>query len=521
ARDKSIEAGGCGPETFAAMLDAAIAENPGMTVAARVHPFDGVGGRKGHLKALAQARSVHIYDANVSWMSAAKLAARVYVATSHAGLEALIAGAKVTCFGMPAYAGWGLTDDRIACPRRTARPSLDALIAAIYGRYSHYLSPLDGEPCTALDIARLLAARRRRDAETEGVTHVLGVNRLKRVQIRPFVEGKRSRVTWTMKPDDALAWQRADGGRIVSWASREPVDFHAACKAQGAPHIRLEDGFLRSVGLGANLELPASLVLDDQGIYYDPRTPSGLETLLQTAVFDAETLYRASALRDAIRAARVSKYNVGGGEVAELFANAGKRSKVLVPAQVEADASVLLGGGDIQTNLALLQAVRTARPDAFIVFKPHPDVEAGIRPGAVPRGVALTLADVIAEKAAMPDLLDQVDEVHTLTSLSGFEALLRDVPVIAYGSPFYAGWGLTEDRQNFPHRSRRLSLDELVAGTLLLYPRYTHRPSDWPCEAEDVVRQLQFSLRKKGAEGLIGRRRALTMLRQLMGRPPK
>ncbi|MGZ8370144.1 MAG: capsular polysaccharide export protein, LipB/KpsS family, partial [Caulobacteraceae bacterium] len=384
-----------------------------------------------------------------------------------------------------------------------------------------YLSPLDGEPCTALDIARLLAARRRRDAETEGVTHVLGVNRLKRVQIRPFVEGKRSRVTWTMKPDDALAWQRADGGRIVSWASREPVDFHAACKAQGAPHIRLEDGFLRSVGLGANLELPASLVLDDQGIYYDPRTPSGLETLLQTAVFDAETLYRASALRDAIRAARVSKYNVGGGEVAELFANAGKRSKVLVPAQVEADASVLLGGGDIQTNLALLQAVRTARPDAFIVFKPHPDVEAGIRPGAVPRGVALTLADVIAEKAAMPDLLDQVDEVHTLTSLSGFEALLRDVPVIAYGSPFYAGWGLTEDRQNFPHRSRRLSPDELVAGTLLLYPRYTHRPSDWPCEAEDVVRQLQFSLRKKGAEGLIGRRRALTMLRQLMGRPPK
>jgi len=39
------------------------------------------------------------------------------------------------------YAGWGLTDDRMACPRRTARRSLDELIAAIYLRYARYLRP--------------------------------------------------------------------------------------------------------------------------------------------------------------------------------------------------------------------------------------------------------------------------------------------------------------------------------------------------------------------------------------------
>ena len=43
----------------------------------------------------------------------------------------------------------------------------------------------------------------------------------------------------------------------------------------------------------------------------------------------------------------------------------------------------------------------------------------------------------------MDVLLGIVDEVHTLTSLTGFEALLRGIEVHAYGGPFYAGWGLT------------------------------------------------------------------------------
>ncbi|SUV87835.1 capsular polysaccharide export protein [Bordetella pertussis] len=47
--------------------------------------------------------------------------------------------------------------------------------------------------------------------------------------------------------------------------------------------------------------------------------------------------------------------------------------------------------------------------------------------------------------------------------------------MVTYGKPFYAGWGLTEDRAaDWPRdrRTRRLSLDELVAGTLLRYPLY-------------------------------------------------
>ena len=75
-RDKSIAGGGCGPQTFAEMLDAAIAENPGVRVVARVHPVDGRRGRTGHLRALAAARGIEVYDRQVSWMSFARLRPR-------------------------------------------------------------------------------------------------------------------------------------------------------------------------------------------------------------------------------------------------------------------------------------------------------------------------------------------------------------------------------------------------------------------------------------------------------------
>jgi capsular polysaccharide export protein len=75
----------------------------------------------------------------------------------------------------------------------------------------------------------------------------------------------------------------------------------------------------------------------------------------------------------------------------------------------------------------------------------------------------------------MEALLQAADEVHVLTSLAGFEALLRGKAVTCYGQPFYAGWGLTHDMTPHARRTRSLQLDELVAGALLLYPLYLSR----------------------------------------------
>ena len=114
---------------------------------------------------------------------------------------------------------------------------------------------------------------------------------------------------------------------------------------------------------------------------------------------------------------------------------------------------------------------------------------AGNRPGRL-GPEALDAVDALADRLDIVDCLDHVDVLATMTSLSGFEALLRGRRVETWGRPFYAGWGLTHDRLDFPRRSRRLTLDQLVAGALIDYPIYVSALTGWPCEAEDVLDQL-------------------------------
>jgi len=163
--------------------------------------------------------------------------------------------------------------------------------------------------------------------------------------------------------------------------------------------------------------------------------------------------------------------------------------RILVPGQVEDDLSVLYGGGDIRTNLDLLACVRDGNPDAFVLYKPHPDVIAGHRKGAVPEALARRFASGIVQNVSTAALLAGIDEVHTMTSLAGFEALLRGRQVTVYGRPFYAGWGLTTDRMAI-ERGRRLTLEELVAGALILYPRYIDPVTRLPCGPEIIIERL-------------------------------
>jgi capsular polysaccharide export protein len=163
---------------------------------------------------------------------------------------------------------------------------------------------------------------------------------------------------------------------------------------------------------------------------------------------------------------------------------------VLVPGQVESDASLRYGAPGLRSNMDLLRAARAANPDAHLVYKPHPDVLAGLRAAGEGEAQAPAWCDEQVADAAMGELLGAVDEVHVLTSLAGFEALLRGKAVTCYGQPFYAGWGLTADRLPPPRRARRLSLDELVAGALILYPRYMSRAGGRPITPEQALDEL-------------------------------
>lgn len=270
---------------------------------------------------------------------------------------------------------------------------------------------------------------------------------------------------------------------LLLWGSRAPPPE----LSRSVKLIRVEDGFLRSVGLGAELVSPLSWVMDSRGIYYDATRASDLEHLLQYTAFDSQLLQRAELLRRRIVATGITKYNVGDRNWQSPRTS---RRLLLVPGQVETDASLRFGAPGIRTNMFLLEAVRAANPDSYIIYRPHPDVTAGIRARGIAEEQALKWCDEVAPHTSMDLLLDAADEVHVLTSLTGFEALLRSKPVICYGLPFYAGWGLTRDVLSIPRRSRQLSLDELVAGALLVYPRYVSRTSNCRISAEQALDEL-------------------------------
>lgn len=301
-----------------------------------------------------------------------------------------------------------------------------------------------------------------------------------------------------------------DGATLAVWGMRALPNV----AARGIEVVRVEDGFLRSVGLGADLIRPVSWVVDRRGMYFDATHPSDLEVLLAETEFSGELLARAAALRARIVEAGLTKYNVGAGL---WHRPRHDRRVILVPGQVESDASLAYGAPDVKTNLGLLQAVRAANPDAHVIYKPHPDVVAGMRAKGASEESAGLWCDEIVVDVSMGELLPQVDEVHGMTSLAGFEALLRGKKVTCYGQPFYAGWGLTTDVVPIDKRTRRLSLDELVAGALVLYPRYMGGKRDALISPEEALEDLVEWRARSGQVAPWWRKMFRIALRQVVG----
>ena len=317
------------------------------------------------------------------------------------------------------------------------------------------------------------------DGVQQGIGCLTGIDPWKRKRIRQFCANRHGPPI-AMGPRQAVGLAKANGGAVACWASRVAPELPHLAGDAGVDLWLMEDGFIRSAGLGVALVQPCSIVVDRTGIYYDPSRPSDLETLLETQVFPARTLARAERLISEICRLRITKYNLAGDRL-DLPRD---RRVVLALGQVENDLSLVRGAGQLSMAEFITQ-VRREEPDAFIVFKPHPDVVFGMRDGLRHAEV-----DLVADRADLADLMAQADAVHTVTSLAGFEALLRRIEVVVHGQPFYAGWGLTRDLAAFPRRRRRLTLAELVAGVLIEYPLYCRPRSGVRCSVEELVTDL-------------------------------
>ncbi len=469
--DASVTASGAGRADFIEMLVFAQEENPGAKILIKTHPETAAGYRPGYFDEADVSDRVSLFTESVSPWNLLQGAVGVYTMSSQLGFEAVLAGHKPRVFGQPFYAGWGLTQDENPVPRRERRLTRSQLFAAAMILYPIWYDPYRDRLCEIEDVLATLEAQSRAWREDHRGWVASGMRLWKRNHLQKMF-GQEKRVVFS----DDIQNRQPDGRRHMAWASKLPQPTGTI--------TRVEDGFLRSRGLGAELVPPLSLITDDKGIYYDPRHPSRLEDLIaKRSTLTAGQERRAERLISALVSQKLSKYNLGGD-----LPDLPEGRRILVPGQVEDDASILTGAGAIRDNLTLLQKVRAAASEAITIYKPHPDVEASLRKGAIKAG---PLADVIASNADAAALLGMVDEVWTMTSLLGFEALLRGLPVTTFGAPFYAGWGLTRDLGETPDRRRaRPSLNGLVHAALIDYPRYRDPVTGLPCPVEVIVERL-------------------------------
>lgn len=481
--DASIAYGLATAQSFDDMIAAARRDEPDAQLIVKRHPAVAAGRKRGCVTDLT---GVTLVDADVRPADLLAAVDAVYCVTSALGFEALLRGLPVRCFGAPFYSGWGLTTDAVEQGRRGVVRSIEQVAAAALIAYSRYVDPVTGDRCEAEQALERLIALRDRADRLAGSWSAVGFAPAKRPPVRRLLNSPKASMRYFMSPSRAAAHAKESDGRLIWWAGKESEATRQAAAAFDGPTVRMEDGFIRSRGLGSDFVGALSVALDDQGVYYDPSRPSRLETLIETSDLSPVQLARAAALRTRVVDAGLSKYNLRGQAPTDWPVD---RDILLVVGQVENDKSILLGcAPDLNTNSALVEAARRDHPDAFLVYRNHPDVLAGNRPGRLDAG-AMASVDAVGDGLDIVDCLNACRRVATLTSLTGFEALMRGKAVSVYGRPFYAGWGLTDDRLTFERRRRRAGVDHLVHAALIAYPLYV-TPEGWPCEAEDLVDRL-------------------------------
>ena len=490
AGDASIAGALADDQRFGQMLEHARAHYPNAQIAVRTHP---AAGDRSLLVTAARRLGIDIViPGRMNPWPLLEEADAVYTVSSQLGFEALMANRTVHCFGVTYYSHRGLTQDHCPVPQPRRPASREQIFHAAYIGYSRYLDLHDRQLVpveTALSQIRTVRDQRN---SIEKRVYTGGLSPWKRRALDPFVRGPQGGAIHCYKFETALRLAAENAGQVAIWGS-------ARAFPNGVPAIRFEDGFVRSRGLGANLALPCSLAMDGDHVYYDARGESRLEHIIATHAFPDALTSRAARLIDMIVMRGVSKYNIGT-DISLPEPEAG-RLRILVPGQVEKDASIRFGSPEVRTNKGLVRAVRKLYPDAFLAYKEHPDVTSGLRSG----GEVPDDADIIVREGDIKHWIGWCDRLETMTSLAGFEALIRRKAVGVHGIPFYAGWGLTDDRLAVPRRSRRITVEMLGAAALILYPFYIHPLSAMPCTPEELVEEI--ALKRNVKIGLFRRLR--------------
>jgi capsular polysaccharide export protein len=458
--DASLPPSGGSKKRFQILLQSTLATWPDHTVIIRTHPK----GNTGHYKNIEKNDRVIVHagtDNPALWL---KKADHVIVMSSQMGFEALIHGTPVTCWGTPFYAGRGLTRDLGKEPGYIRRKTdLELLVGAALIVAPTSYDPLTGKLTSAERVVSYLGAYRRSLEEDPEHVRTIGFSKRKIAHLQRFLPN----TTLNTNPNaPVMAWGLTrDNDRDILW--------------------RAEDGFMRSNGLGAAFAPPISWLFDNEGgIHFNPTQPSQIETTLNTYPLTKQVIAYGKHIRHRLKENTITKYNLQGTQN-RLYQT--DLPKILVLGQVENDAS--LHYAPLKTNTELLKKVRQNNPNSYIIYRPHPDVVHKLRPGNIEEDTKW--CDCVDTQTRLTELFKIVKSVHVITSQGGLEALIYGLPVTCYGTPFYAGWGLTTDLGVIPtRRQRTLPLDALIAVAYGIAPRYCDPKTHVICDFDMALDAL-------------------------------
>ncbi|MEL7081190.1 MAG: capsular polysaccharide biosynthesis protein, partial [Pseudomonadota bacterium] len=131
---------------------------------------------------------------------------------------------------------------------------------------------------------------------------------------------------------------RPTEGDLVGVWGKSPTSHRGetAADKHGTDIIRIEDAFLRSLMPGRTGAPPLGLMIDKQGVHFDPTQPSDLETILATHPLDDTVLLdRARAGITRLQETHLTKYTAFDADI-----DAPDPGYVLVIDQTRDDAAV-------------------------------------------------------------------------------------------------------------------------------------------------------------------------------------
>ncbi|MDN5651441.1 MAG: hypothetical protein L0G51_02290 [Lactococcus lactis] len=242
---------------------------------------------------------------------------------------------------------------------------------------------------------------------------------------------------------------------IYIWGYKAPPYFIEYVRAQDLDIFFLEDGFIRSGPDDDSSAPPLSIVMDSQAPYFDTTRPNDLTDLIANFDFDQDNYDEvlAQEMLDYYVSHRVSKYNHQPYVDVTPIYGTKDRKRILVLGQVPHDDSLKYGGGKDFTLLDVVKKAIKENPDAQIIVKPHPMTLDN--PDIVSTLIELDCL-ILTQSIHLVDALETIDHVYTITSLGGFEALLREKEVTVLGRPFYKDLCTSNAKSNKPSLSQIL-----------------------------------------------------------------